>query len=453
MAATTTSRCGRGGEDKVNPLGNKDLPGHGGLVHLSSRAATTTSCRDSGKHPKKPGPVGLHCIGGVIEHLPALTAIGCSTVNSYRRLWDQGFWAPVYADWGYQNRTCGLRISAPGRFEYRAVDSMVNPYLLAAALLMAFDDGLDAQARSGRARRAATSTGDEGRQGRQEAADDAGRGAGRAGADDEVIKRAMPDEMYRVFTHYKGDEWEKFNATVTEWDVAALPRLPALNGGTNAMCGIAGLIHRGKTRRDRQEMTDMLQSLEASRAGFHRLRALRQARRRHELVMRFKVGRAGGDEAGLRHPRPGDGAPRRGRPAHGRARRQGQSRRRTATEYAFRYRFTYGGDRRKLADYIEDVEGAEILSLGHGLELIKDLGDAATVAGQYDLQGFQGTHAIGHTRMATESDVDIRSAHPYWAYPFATSRSCTTASSPTTGRAGARWSGAATASCPTAIPS
>jgi glutamine synthetase len=29
----------------------------------------------------------------------------------------------------------------------------------------------------------------------------------------------MPDEMYRVFTHYKGDEWARFNATVTEWDV------------------------------------------------------------------------------------------------------------------------------------------------------------------------------------------------------------------------------------------
>ena len=37
---------------------------------------------------------------------------------------------------------------------------------------------------------------------------------------------------------------------------------------------------------------------------------------------------------------------------------------------------------------------------------------------QYRLGEFQGTHAIGHTRMATESDVDIRSAHPYWAYPF-----------------------------------
>ena len=40
------------------------------------------------------------------------------------------------------------------------------------------------------------------------------------------------------------------------------------------------------------------------------------------------------------------------------------------------------------------------------------------VSEQYKLHGFKGTHAIGHTRMATESDVDIRSAHPYWAYPF-----------------------------------
>ena len=69
---------------------------------------------------------------GVMKHLDGLTALGCSTVNSYRRLWDTGFWAPVYKDWGYQNRTTALRISAPGRFEFRAVDSMVNPYLLCA---------------------------------------------------------------------------------------------------------------------------------------------------------------------------------------------------------------------------------------------------------------------------------------------------------------------------------
>jgi glutamate synthase domain-containing protein 1 len=90
----------------------------------------------------------------------------------------------------------------------------------------------------------------------------------------------------------------------------------------------------------------------------------------------------------------------------------------TVTEYAFRYSFRKEGDLRRLADYIEDVEGAEILSLGSALELVKDLGDAGVVSGQYNLGKFNGTHAIGHTRMATESDVDIRSAHPYWAYPF-----------------------------------
>ena len=36
---------------------------------------------------------------------------------------------------------------------------------------------------------------------------------------DEVIKRALPGEMYRVFMHYKRDEWEKFMATVTDWDL------------------------------------------------------------------------------------------------------------------------------------------------------------------------------------------------------------------------------------------
>ena len=83
-----------------------------------------------------------------------------------------------------------------------------------------------------------------------------------------------------------------------------------------------------------------------------------------------------------------------------------------------RYVITYGGDMEELARYVEDIEAVEILSLGHSLELIKDLGDATVVSNSYDLDGFRGTHGIGHTRMATESDVDIRSAHPYWAFPY-----------------------------------
>jgi hypothetical protein len=89
-----------------------------------------------------------------------------------------------------------------------------------------------------------------------------------------------------------------------------------------------------------------------------------------------------------------------------------------ATDYAQRYTFDFDGELKRLIDFIEDVKDVEILSVGKALELVKDLGDAAAVSGQYGLGTFEGTHAIGHSRMATESDVDIRSAHPYWAYPF-----------------------------------
>ena len=86
--------------------------------------------------------------------------------------------------------------------------------------------------------------------------------------------------------------------------------------------------------------------------------------------------------------------------------------------YALRYVLTHDGDTGEMAGHIEELDDVEILSMGSGLELIKDLGDAADVAEAYGLNDFEGTHGIGHTRMATESDVDIKSAHPYWAFPY-----------------------------------
>ena len=183
------------------------------------------------------------------------------------------------------------------------------------------------------------------------------------------------------------------------------------------MCGIAGLIHLGKTGDIGQEMTAMLQSLKhrgPDSTGY----ALYGTPHGKELVLRFKVAEQDEMAKGfdIHHQVRERRAQVDKRLAEMGARIIDQD---EATEYAFRYRIEYTGDRRKLADYIEDIDGAEILSLGLGLELIKDLGDAARVASQYHIPGFIGTHAIGHTRMATESDVDIRSAHPYWAYPFA----------------------------------
>ncbi|HJR95317.1 MAG TPA: class II glutamine amidotransferase, partial [Gaiellaceae bacterium] len=88
------------------------------------------------------------------------------------------------------------------------------------------------------------------------------------------------------------------------------------------------------------------------------------------------------------------------------------------TPYAFRVSFGYDGDLKLLADFVEDIPEAEVLSLGRALEIVKDLGDAESVHDQYGLADFKGTHAIGHVRMATESEVDIAGAHPYWAYPY-----------------------------------
>jgi glutamate synthase domain-containing protein 1 len=89
-----------------------------------------------------------------------------------------------------------------------------------------------------------------------------------------------------------------------------------------------------------------------------------------------------------------------------------------ATEYALRYIISHDGDTEDMARHIEEIDDVEILSIGNALELIKDLGDATVVSEAYGLGDFMGTHGIGHTRMATESDVDIRSAHPYWAFPY-----------------------------------
>jgi glutamine phosphoribosylpyrophosphate amidotransferase len=87
-------------------------------------------------------------------------------------------------------------------------------------------------------------------------------------------------------------------------------------------------------------------------------------------------------------------------------------------DYTFSATLAYHGDLKRLADHIESVPHTEVLSLGHALDIVKDLGDAKTVSGSYGLDEYFGSHGIGHVRMATESDVDIANAHPYWAYPF-----------------------------------
>ena len=128
------------------------------------------------------------------------------------------------------------------------------------------------------------------------------------------------------------------------------------------MCGIAGLIHRGASGEIGREMTAMLQALRhrgPDSAGF----AVYGVPEEDRLVLRFKVAEQEDMASGFAIHRQIEE-----RKAEV-DRRLGASgaeivHQEAATEYAFRYLLAYDGDLRRLADYLEDVEGAEILSMG-----------------------------------------------------------------------------------------
>jgi methylamine---glutamate N-methyltransferase subunit A len=182
------------------------------------------------------------------------------------------------------------------------------------------------------------------------------------------------------------------------------------------MCGIAGIIYRdgGGERRVGRDMTAMLQAMKhrgPDSTGYALYRPETEG-----YVMHVKLAESNGHQdfdfaQRLKRQRAD---------VESRIRSLGAqvSEVKPTTEHAMSVTFGFDGDLKQLADYVEDARGTEVLSLGRALEIVKDLGDAETVASDYGLDAFVGTHAIGHARMATESDVDIANAHPYWAYPF-----------------------------------
>jgi glutamine phosphoribosylpyrophosphate amidotransferase len=62
------------------------------------------------------------------------------------------------------------------------------------------------------------------------------------------------------------------------------------------------------------------------------------------------------------------------------------------------------------------VPGAEIVSLGHHLEIVKQVGSPAELERTYGIGHRVGSHGIGHTRLSTESRVDLSHSQPFWAH-------------------------------------
>lgn len=118
---------------------NAALPGCSGHLHQSlwdpersHNLFYDASC------PHTMSPLMRSYIAGQLELMPAMTALVCPTINSYKRL-VPGTWAPTTVTWGIENRTTAIRAIPAGpkatRAEYRLAGADGNPYLAMAAAL------------------------------------------------------------------------------------------------------------------------------------------------------------------------------------------------------------------------------------------------------------------------------------------------------------------------------
>lgn len=68
---------------------------------------------------------------------------------------------------------------------------------------------------------------------------------------------------------------------------------------------------------------------------------------------------------------------------------------------------------------VESVEpGTEVVSLGRHLEIVKQVGSPENLEATYHVSGFAGTHGIGHTRLSTESRIDLSHSQPFWGHGY-----------------------------------
>ena len=178
----------------------------------------------------------FHAVGGLLRHGGALTAIACSTVNSYNGLVPRvgGFeggivtWAPTHMTYGFNNRSAMLRLPQ-SRYciENRAADMCMNPYLALGMTAAAMTEGV-------------VNRYDAGEPLNQDLYEMSEAELAKTGAqrlprhlleaieilrDDDFAKGVIGEQMHRSYLQYKVDEWERYHQTVTDWEVQEYLRL------------------------------------------------------------------------------------------------------------------------------------------------------------------------------------------------------------------------------------
>jgi len=154
-------------------------------------------------------------IGGLQKYLPAATAMLAPNVNSYRRLAPDEFGTPVNIEWGYDNRTAGLRVPVSNpdarRVENRIAGADVNPYLAIAASLACGYLGMMEQVRPGKPV-------DDNAYAHDTTLPHTLREAVDGMLECEPLKAIFGDRFVRLFASIKHHEYNTFLKVISAWE-------------------------------------------------------------------------------------------------------------------------------------------------------------------------------------------------------------------------------------------
>jgi glutamine synthetase len=190
--------------------------GSSGHVHMSFWQGGTNAF--AGAEPAQPlPPVFASAVAGLLEHLPAASLLLNPTINSYKRL-IPGWFAPINATWGVENRSCAVRAIPGGRpelsrFECRRPGADANPYLVLAAIAASAADGI---------RRGGTPpepvVGDAYARADLPELPGSLESALRAFEDDQALRRALGEAFSDYYVTSRVWELKAWRETVTDWE-------------------------------------------------------------------------------------------------------------------------------------------------------------------------------------------------------------------------------------------
>jgi len=89
------------------------------------------------------------------------------------------------------------------------------------------------------------------------------------------------------------------------------------------------------------------------------------------------------------------------------------------TDSYMRFMFREVDDLQPFLLSVESIgEDAEVVSVGRCLEIVKQVGSPSRLEEAFNISKFRGSHGIGHTRLSTESVVDLSHSQPFWGHGY-----------------------------------